>query len=280
MKNIYIISLIAICLASISCTERIDVELGSTYQRVVIFGTITNEAKAHSVKITQSSDYFTNSTAVGISDATVTIDDGSSTIRLSENPAKPGEYLTPSNYQGIPGKTYAMIAKIKNNGSIQTYSASSLLKAPLTMDSIHVERNNDRKGWDLKLFAYEPPTKDYYMFRAHKNKVLLSDTITEPTFTDDELVNGRYSYGFPAFFLDELKPDEIIKKGDLIGLEICSINKDFLYFLYDIQQETQPKSPLFSGPSANIRTNIVGDKVFGFFTAYSSSITSTVYNGN
>ena len=280
MKKILYISLIAIAFIGASCTERINVKLGSGKQQVVFFGVITNETKAHSISITRSSDYFDEATSVGFSGATVTVDDGEKTIVLTENPSKKGEYLTPADYTGLINHTYKMVAKVNVDGQIKTYTASSLLKAPMTMDSIQVERDNDRKGWNLKLYAYEPPTKDFYMFKAYKNNILLSDTLNEATYTDDILVNGRYSNGFSAYFLTDEKPDEIIKKGDNMSLEIFSITEEFMYFLYDVQLETTPKTPLFSGPSANVRTNITGENAFGFFTAYSSTKKSAVYQGN
>lgn len=280
MKTVLYISLLALAIIGASCTERIDVKLGSGKRKVVIYGTITNETKAHSVSITKSTDYYDEATVVGYSDATVTIDDGETTIVLTENPLKKGEYLTPANYTGLVDHTYKMVAKVNVDGQIKTYTASSLLKAPMPMDSIQVKRNDDRKGWNLELYAYEPPTKDFYMFKAYKNNILLSDTINEPTYTDDLLVNGRYSNGFAAYFLNEDKPDEVLKKGDMMSLEICSITEEYMYFLYDVQLETTPKTPLFSGPSANVRTNIIGEDAFGFFATYSSTKKSAAYQGN
>ncbi len=45
--------------------------------------------------------------------------------------------------------------------------------------------------------------------------------------------------------------------------------------MLDLQTEIQPHDPMFSGPPANVRTNINNDAV-GYFASYPSVFTSTV----
>jgi hypothetical protein len=44
----------------VSCTERIDIELDSTYRRLVVQGAVTSDSVRHRVFLTTTSDYFSN----------------------------------------------------------------------------------------------------------------------------------------------------------------------------------------------------------------------------
>jgi hypothetical protein len=50
--------------------------------------------------------------------------------------------------------------------------------------------------------------------------------------------------------------------------ELDGITKEYFEFLIEAQAEISPKTPLFSGPSSNVKSNISNDAL-GFFTAYS-----------
>jgi hypothetical protein len=62
-----------------------------------------------------------------------------------------------------------------------------------------------------------------------------------------------------------------LKKGDKITLVMNSIDKPFSDYLTALQIETTPKNPLFSGPPANIPSNISNGAI-GVFATYSVSI--------
>ena len=57
------------------------------------------------------------------------------------------------------------------------------------------------------------------------------------------------------------------------------ITEEYYNFIYDYILDYSPKVPIFSGPSANISTNIEPkDKAVGIFTAYSVKRKSIIYN--
>ena len=104
------ISLLVIILSisSWSCTEKIDIELDNTYTRLVVWGELTTDTTVHTVRLTRTAGYFFNQPALGVSDAQVTIDDGETTIILTENVQIKGTYETPPDYFGVPGKIYTL----------------------------------------------------------------------------------------------------------------------------------------------------------------------------
>ena len=55
----YIFSL-ALGVLMLSCTERIDIELDSTYRRLVVQGAVTSDSVRQRVLLTTTSDYFSN----------------------------------------------------------------------------------------------------------------------------------------------------------------------------------------------------------------------------
>ena len=91
-----------------SCTEKIDIDLDTTYQRFIVEGTITTDTMIHGVKLSKSIDYYNNEQPPTISNAIVTIDDGFNEITLEENKLNPGYYETDENYFGVVGRTYKL----------------------------------------------------------------------------------------------------------------------------------------------------------------------------
>ena len=62
------------------------------------------------------------------------------------------------------------------------------------------------------------------------------------------------------------KPDEKTVPGDTVTFEMYGISADYFKFITEAQTELFGSNPLFSGPPANISTNIDNGAV-GFFAA-------------
>ncbi len=266
------------------CTERIDIEVDSTYTRLAVEGYITTDTIRHYVKLTMTSDYFSNQPAPPVSDAIVRIDDGSRVITLTEDPMNPGIYLTGSDYYGIPGRIYTLIVSqvdINGDGLMEEYSASSELHPVNSVDSITLEllEGTHFSIYQVCVYAWDPPTKNYYAFKVLKNGVLLTDSLTNLIVQDDAFFNGNYTYGIPSQFLDQQREDEKVNPGDTITFELNGITGDYYKFIIEAQSEIFYHTPLFSGPPANISTNISNGAI-GFFTAYSIDRCSTVLAGD
>jgi len=279
MKNIVIIFTFSLLLLS-GCTERIDIDLGTTYTRFVVDGVITSDTMAHYVKLSKSIDYYSETAVPGVSDATVTIDDGFETILLEESDSVPGLYLTPDDYFGVPGRTYELNIELQEaiNGET-SYSASSLLNPVAPIDSINVVYKEEWEAWELQLFATDPIAVNFYMFDVYKNGKLLTDTINEVGISDDKYFNGNFTYGAAVYYFIKDNPDEEVFPGDSIHLRMAGITSEYYTFVVDVMNETfEFRNPLFSGPPANISTNISNGGM-GFFTAFAVSYADVVYEG-
>lgn len=266
------------------CTERIDIEVDSTYARLVVEGYVTTDTMPHYVRLTRTSDYFYNRPAPPVTDAVVSIEDGSRVYTMEENPLIPGEYLTASDFHGIPGKEYTLMISqvdINEDGIMEEYSASSELHPVNSIDSITLElmESTHFSFYQVRVYAWDPPVKNFYAFKVYKNGMLLSDSLANLIVQDDVFFNGNYTYGIPSQFLDQQREDEKIIPGDTVTFELNGITEEYYKFVIEAQSEIFYQTPLFSGPPANISSNI-SNGATGFFTAYSIERCSTVLGNN
>ena len=274
MKNS--IFIFAFLLSLSSCTERIEIELDTTYERLVVEGHITSDTTTHWVRLTRSKDYYSSNPVSTISNAEVMLDDGNQSLQLIENPEKPGYYETPGQYSGIPGTIYTLEIKLPEKiGGTDSFTSSCELKPVGVIDSIQVVYNEDWEGYEVRIFAWEPPTTDWYIFQVLKNGVLINDTIDEFWTSDDRFFNGNYTNGITVGFLDTQFPEQDPQPGDTVTLKMSGITKDYYNFIIQLQDQTfEYRNPLFSGPPANVITNI--PEATGFFAAYSTTYSSIV----
>lgn len=238
----------------ISCTERIDLELNSTGEQIVIEGEITTEDKAQEVIVTRSAPYFANQAAVPVLDAKVWLYEGDNSWQLHEQ--RPGHYYTPK-MQGKPGATYQL--EVISEGEI--YTANSTMPQKVGIDSIRFQKDifNDN-DMEILLFAQEPgETKDFYMWKYYRNHHLETDTITEAMIERDDLVNGNYIAWIGVLQVENYE------LNDTITLEMSNIPKEYYWFLVNLFSETRWRGGPFDAPPANINGNL-SNGALGFFT--------------
>lgn len=268
----YNILLIAFVTGMSSCTEKIDLALDSGQTKLVVYGEITTDTTSHEVFLSYSSDYLDDSPATGVEGASVELSFDDSLIVLEES--QPGTYITPANFFGTEGMTYNLRISdldINNDGENEEYSATTELVSVASLDSIGLVYTSDAffSGWEIQIYAWDPEgIKNYYLFKSIKNGVLQTDSLYEFVFQNDDFFDGNYTYGISAQFLDDAKKSEKAIPGDTITFEMNGINEEYYDFLIEAQTESFGSNPLFSGPPANIKSNITNDAL-GFFTAYS-----------
>jgi hypothetical protein len=270
----------------VSCSEEVDFPLESTYVRLVVFGEMTTDTTVHSVKLSKSGDALNKYPGGTISNAIVTISDGSNLLTLHENHFKPGVYETDATVYGVPGRTYTLNISnvdVDGDGAMEEYTASSYLPKENPIDSITVQRTTEfQKGWMINLYSQEiGGGRNFYLIKAFKNDTLLTDSIYEYTnIADNTGFEGKYYDGFSVYTLSQDKLDERVKIGDKVTLEMDGITQDYENYILGFILEYYPKIPIFSGPSANVPTNIEPkNKAVGFFAAYSVARKSVIYNG-
>ncbi len=164
--NLYkVMTVILIIFTLAGCTERIDIELDSTYARLSVEGYITTDTMAHWVRVTETTDYYNAAPPPPIVGATVEINDGDNIIILTEYDSKPGYYFTPDDYFGVPGRTYDLTIQLSEEvNNEKNYTATTELKPVADIDSIAIVYNSSFEGWEVRIFALDPPTEDFYSF--------------------------------------------------------------------------------------------------------------------
>jgi len=288
MKNLKtrIISIYILSILSAGCTETIDnIQLDSTRSRLVVEGYISTDTTCQMVKLSKLGDALMKDQIQVISNALITISDGSKTFNLTEDQIKKGTYFTTPDVFGVVGRTYTLLIKnvdINDDLVMEEYTARSLLKPLNPIDSIHLVYNNLNprfKNWSVNLYAMDPGQgRNFYLFKVLKNNTLLTDSIFKYSIGDNNSFEGKYFNGFPVYNLREERKDEKLTPGDTVTLEMYGITEDYYSFIYSYISDHYPKVPIFSGPSANIPTNIkpIEDAV-GVFAAYSIKRKSVIY---
>ncbi len=275
-RFLFISALGSLLLFNFACTEKIDIDLDETYTRLVVEGTFTNETKAHEIHLSLSTSYYYSQQPPAVSNATVSISDGSVTYPLTEDPTRPGYYLTAPDVKGEPGKTYTLSIELAEAINEKTsYSAVSRMEDVGVLDSIEVRYMERWEMFEIGCYAWDPPTTNFYMFKIYKNGVLATDSINEVIVTDDRFFNGNYTNGVGVGYLSENDPTEVISTGDTITMEINGITEEYYKFIMAVQIETGYKNPLFSGPPANIKGNISNGAI-GYFAACAVNYASTI----
>jgi hypothetical protein len=275
-EKAFFISLILLFMV-VSCTERINIELDESFTRLVVDGSITIDTMAHKVILSKTSSYFYNQPAPMVTGAQVTITDGELTFNLTEESA--GIYLTQPSVYGIPGHTYTLKIKLPVEiGGYADYTASSMLNPVNPLDSINMtfQPAYSEKGfWEVRCYAQDPPSADFYRFLISRNQKLITDTLYEWSVTDDRFFNGNYIKGAIIAEMDQSIAEYVLTEGDTVTAEMNSIGKEYADFIWDAQAELFGSNPLFSGPPANVKGNI-NNGAIGFFAAYSITRASVI----
>jgi hypothetical protein len=274
-KSLLLVSFSLIAL--VGCEEmvkEIDWDTESIPKRLAVEGSITNELKIHRVRLTASSDYFSNTETEVVSGATVSISDGTAVDTLTENPAGSGNYETRDSIQGETGESYTLNITLEQplNGETQ-FTATCKLQKGFWFDSLaayifdnplQIDEQTDSLLLVVDLFGQEPATvNDYYLVNLIINDTLQTDTIDEAYLIHD-ISQGINEENVVSLY------HEIgnIFPGDRIEVEIRSINQHYYDFLNGLNQLVQGGDPLgFGGPPANAPGNIQGGGALGFFIA-------------
>lgn len=263
-----------------ACTERIDIELDSTYRRLVVEGAVTTDSVNHQVRLSLSSDYFYNQPSPRLSGARVEISFGEENLVLEELDNEPGCYETPYAFRGVPGTTYSLEISqvdVDEDGMEESYHASSTMPGGAELHEIVLRYFETPvvSGYQVNLYASHPlDQRDWFGFKLIKNSDLLTDSLMKYSVLSDDLFDTGYFPGLPVGFLSDDEPREAVISGDTVTLELDCIEQAYYNFVTDAQLEMVGYNPLFSGPPANVSSNIDGAQ--GIFTAYSIQRTSVI----
>ena len=283
--------LILIIPAIASCVERIDIKTDDAPPRLVIYGYITTDTMQHSIRITRSAGYFTTESPEGVSHATVAVtDNDGKRIPFTENDTIPGLYLTAGDVFGEEGKTYTLDVHLDFDGNQidEHYQSSAYLKPINHIDSIGLQASKLFKNMvEVLLYAQDMPgERNYYSIFVSINDSVVNSTINRFFVMDNELFRGQYMNGVACYYLSQdpnrENRNEILHIGDKVTLNINAISKEYAAYISNVTAEIRGSTPIFSGPPANVETNIYcinpkdGIPAVGFFTAFPSRYASTM----
>jgi len=268
------IRLAAILVTLSACTERFDIELDSTYQRLVVEGSITTDSVRHSVLLSLTGDYFSNTPSTRVQDAVVELAFDEDTVQLPESASDPGRYETPYALRGVPGTTYELIISgldINQDGVEEHYHSKSTMPGGPELESIELRyyMTPVASGYTLLMYASHPVNqRDWFGFKLMKNSDLLTDSLEKYSVLSDDIFDSGYFPGLPVGFFNDDDPREALHPGDTVTFELNCIDEAYYDFVTDAQLEIAGNYPLFSGPPANISSNI-DNGAEGIFAAYS-----------
>jgi hypothetical protein len=265
-----------------SCTAPIDIETNDSPPVVSIYGCFTDELKPQSISVSVSSPYFGSQPNRALSGALVEVNVSNGDVfTLIENPAHSGRYQTENAVAAVAGLTYQLTVKtdIDNDGAQEIYTAVSTMPTAITVDSIRVKNESMMGHESYKLYIYmqDSPAEDYY-FGAYEVNGFLFDKISKYTLLSDDRFNGQYLNAWEFGRLGTMEDDEDhirVKSGDVVTLHFSRIEKGYYDFLHQCRNGMSGES-LFSGPAANITSNMLGSSAVGYFTAYVVSKTMVV----
>ncbi len=273
---------IALSILGFGCTAEIDIDLRGGEQPVlVVDARLTTDTIRHTVVLSRSSDYYAPaSDHLAVSGATVYMTGDGQRFDFAEDTAAPGIYRSINRFAGLMGSRYTLVVEgvdMDGDGETETYTAESELP-PMTdrIDSLHAVYSPglppffmpdpQRWGWNILLYAQDPPAKDYYAFTVSVNGEPYDSRLTDMTRMPDDFTQGLYINGLPLYFF----PDDgemPLSAGDTVCLEAWGITPEFDRYISDVRSATRPSMPMFGGSPANVRGNLTGG-AFGFFAAY------------
>lgn len=249
-----------VLLLMLSCTERIDWEM--KYQEsdlIVVEGKITNERRAHEIKLTYPV-YEMNGIPEPVSGAMVEISDGRELHELTEDPARPGTYLTSPGFAGEVNKGY----------QLRIYHTAGKITALTFMRSV-----TPFQHMSLRQVAYDPPLFEATISDSDKPAIVRLELDWSHVPGYDTLPAGENHAVIYHYTLNSVDVNRIFQPerehvrfppGTIVYREKESVNNFYEEFLRSMLSETDWRGGVFDVLPGNARTNMDHGAV-GFFTA-------------
>ncbi|MFN6037842.1 MAG: DUF4249 domain-containing protein [Bacteroidota bacterium] len=262
-----------------SCTKDIDVKIPDFEQKLVVEGSIEPGQKP-TVILTWTAPYFgaqnfNNIQQYFVTDAIVTVNDGTTTDTLVAG--FPGLFplYTSQSMIGITGKTYNL--KIELNGKIYT-STTTILPA-VNLDSLSFSPEvGDTLGLIKSKFKEPDESGNNYRWFTQRVGKDANYVTQFGSISDDKFINGKEFEFFmsrgsaPGSQAPEDQNEErgLFKKGDSVLVKFCTIGqKEYRYFRSYYQNLSSNGNP-FSAP-ATLESNIEGGAI-GLWCGYGAFI--------
>ena len=256
----------------IACTEVVDLELDRSDPRLVVEARVISDSVRQEVRLSRSGEYFSNQPPPPVSGAVVELEFNDSRMTFTENPDTSGLYQSDSSFSGEPGTNYRLFiyeVDINGDGSPEIYEAESTMPGGVELHYITLKYFPTPIISGYQVLVYASHTlfqRDFMGFRIYRNGKLLTETLDQYMLFNDDLFDDGFINGFPAGFLDDANEDQAVQSGDTVSLQLEVISRWYYDFVMSARLDIIGNNPLFSGPPANIPSNVSGGAL-GYFTA-------------
>jgi hypothetical protein len=240
-----------------ACEDIVTLQSPKSDRYLVVESTLTNLPGPQKITLTQSQDYFDNTTPPAIKGAEVIVrDDASNEFKFVESADAPGTYVwVPTALKpilGQVGRTYQLTIK---SGS-DSFVASAKMNPVPPIDSIAYKKatanprqsgdGKPKEGFEARFFANDLLGEgSCYRVKFYKNGKLFNSPSNLVVFYDSALqkVSGTDGLMFNLPIRASINP------------ELYSISLDQFSFYSQARLELN-NAGLFSRPAANIPSNI------------------------
>jgi len=265
----YGLSILLVLVLFSSCEEKIDWNLKTrSLPLLVVEGSITNEKKAHTVKISRTVS-IPNLPPEPVSGALVAITFDDSVVFLQEDLLAPGLYKTDPNLRGVAGKTYGLYIRYQGhefsaNDYMPPVGSLGLLRYHKITETDNLYELNDNQSDDPALVS-----------------VYLDWSWMVPPENKPDAKAYLYFYTLNSIDVNEFfKPDKervVFPVGTIVVRRKYSLSPHYQEFLRSMLMETEWKGGIFDVLPANVNSNIEGNAV-GFFSASTVISDTLIFN--
>jgi len=255
------ILLLGSLLFMLSCSEKIEWDL--KYQEedlIVVEGKITNEQKKHEVKLTRPV-FEINTIPEPVTGAVVGIYDGLILHALTEDPIRPGIYLTAPDFAGEVNRGY----QLRIGYGRRRINAIAFMRE-VTPFQFMVPF----------LVQTDPPLYEAYISNSDDGPAIIrmeldwSHVPGYDTLSDGENHALIYHYTLNSVDVNRIfSPDrEHVRfpPGTIVFREKESVSREYEEFLRGVLSETDWRGGIFDVLPGNARTNL-SEGAIGYFTA-------------
>ncbi|MFH0866006.1 MAG: DUF4249 family protein, partial [Bacteroidota bacterium] len=252
MRKIFTYTIILLSFAA--CEKKTDWDLQSERSNlVVVDGMITDEKKAHAIKLTFPVENL-NDVPQPVTGAGVTIYDPDSVYNtLTEQPANSGIYVTSSDFFAKPVTQYTLL--ITHNGNV--YTAKAHLLPGINFTQLQFVQNTENDMYHLTYIASPFNAKDYAMW-----EVLLdwSNVQGYQQMDPDSCKARLLYYTLPTIDVGQVFSPVIEKisfpANTLITERRYSITAEHAQYIRAMLSETNWSGGLFDSAHSNVPTNM------------------------
>ncbi len=243
------------CIMLASCTDVIDVETSEGKTRLVIEASLDWEkgttGNDQSIKLSQSTPYFSSNTDVPATGATVVVTNDNSGETYNFVDQNDGTY-TINDFIPVINDSYTL--EVVYNG--ETYTANETLMAVPEINRVEqsLEGAFDDELIDIYFYFDDPEDEENYYLISFKEE---GDLLQELEEMSDEFSNGNEMFNFWEKEEDEDNNQEPFVAGDVIQIVLYGISQGYHSYMQLLIEQYYSGGDPFSTIPAEIKGNCI-----------------------